>query len=56
MKFAEGTCVIYKNFSGKIDFTCPSYVVISIPNQSSTPARLLVYQEDYKFIQIDTIT
>lgn len=54
MTFIEGDNVVYDNFFGVIDFIGSSYIVIAIDGKSSSPARLLVYQENYKMIQILT--
>lgn len=51
MKLIEGTEVTYMNMNGVIDFTGTSYVVIAIPSPRS-PARLLVYRENYKDIEV----
>ena len=53
MIFEEGASVIYKQMDGVIDFIGTQYIVIRMnakPNQ--TPARLLVFREDYSKITI----
>lgn len=54
MIFAEKTEVTYKGFFGVIDFVCDKYIVLQIPPTSSdrNPARLIVFRESYKEIQI----
>lgn len=53
MIFSEGTEVIYKEMCGMIDFICDHYVVIKLnPKPNSNSARLIVYGENYKQIQI----
>jgi hypothetical protein len=53
MIFSENTQVIYKQLYGFIDFVCDSYVVIQVqPNVKRNPARLLVFRENYKEIEI----
>jgi hypothetical protein len=53
MIFSEKTEVIYREMSGVIDFVCDSYVVMQVNSvQSSTSARLLIYRENFKDIEI----
>jgi hypothetical protein len=53
MIFSQNTQVIYKEMQGVIDFVCDKYVVIQLQTKPEyTAPRLLVYQEDYKQIEI----
>lgn len=51
MIFIEGMEVLYDNLSGVIDFIGQTYVVIAITSPKN-PARLLVYRENYKNIEV----
>lgn len=53
MIFSENTEVTYREMSGVIDFVCNSYVVLKLPSKPDrNPARLIVFRENYKDIQI----
>jgi hypothetical protein len=53
MIFSEKTEVTYRGMYGVIDFICNSYVVIQLPPaQGLNPARLIVFREYYKEIEI----
>jgi hypothetical protein len=51
MNFVEGMEVVYMNMNGLIDFIGQSYVVVRI-SSPLCPARLLVYRENYKDIEV----
>jgi hypothetical protein len=51
MNFIEGMEVVYMNMSGLIDFIGQNYIVVKVPS-SQCPARLLVYRENYKDIEV----
>lgn len=53
MIFSEKTEVIYKGMYGMIDFVCDTYVVVQVQSKTDrNPARLLVFRENYKLIEI----
>ena len=53
MIFSEQTEVTYNGMYGVIDFICDHYVVVKLtPKANTNPARLIVYRENYKQIQI----
>lgn len=52
--FVEKEKVVYKGMCGTIAFICADYVVVEIPPiEVKKPARLVVYQENYKNIICD---
>lgn len=52
--FVEKEKVVYKGMCGTIAFICNEYVVVEINTvQGKKPARLVVYQENYKNIICD---
>lgn len=53
MIFSEGTEVTYSEMFGVVDFICDRYVVLKLNSKVNiNPARLIVYRENYKQIQI----
>jgi hypothetical protein len=54
MIFSEKTEVTYRGMFGIIDFICEKYIVLQIPAASANtnPARLIVFREYYKEIEI----
>lgn len=54
MIFAENMEVSYKGMCGVIGFICDSYVVVVVPpsNPRLNGARLLVYRENFKNIEV----
>ena len=53
MIFPQGTEVIYHGMYGVIDFVCDHYVVLKLnAPPGKNPARLIVYRENYKQLQI----
>lgn len=51
--FEEGTKVSYQSMRGTLNFIGESYVVIELESsESRSPARLLVYRQNYKLIEV----
>lgn len=57
MIFSENTEVIYQGMYGVIDFVCDHYIVLKInPLPNKNPARLIVYRENYKQLEISKVS
>ena len=49
----EGTKVSYECFEGVVTFVGDNYIVIDIKGSTNqTPARLLIYKHNYRYVQI----